>query len=132
MQRRAVLQVSLKVLSVLIVFGGLVRIVASRQTFQSFMIEELWVAHPYFIYIYRTLGAFIALIGITMFALSQDPIRYSRLLRLWSICFLFIGIAMFVAGLLLKMSLLHYAFDFVFCFVIAAILFSLGTQRVKD
>jgi hypothetical protein len=127
MQRKVVPQVLLKIFSVLIVFGGLIRLVASQQTFQSFMIEELWVSHPYFLYIYRILGAFVVLAGITMFVMSRNPVHYSRILKLWSLCFLFIGIVMFIAGFLLNMSFLHYAFDFIFCFVIAAVLFFLGT-----
>ena len=132
MHKKVAHQVLLKVISVLIVFGGLVRLVANRQTFQSFMIEELWVPHPYFIYVYRILGAFTVFTGITMFVTSHDPIRYVRVLRVWGFCFLFISIVMFIAGYSLHMSFLHYAFDFIFCFLIALVCFSFGTQRTHD
>jgi hypothetical protein len=125
-------QVVLKVLSIMIVIGGLVRLVANRQIFLSFMIEGLWVSHPYFIYIYRILGAFVVFTGITIYVISQDPVRYSRILRVWGFCFLFIGLVMLIAGYSLSMSFLHYAFDSIFCFFIAAAFFSFRTQRPQN
>lgn len=129
MHKEVAQQVLLKVFSVLIVFGGLVRLVANRQTFGSFMIEELWVSHPYFIYIYRILGAFVVFAGITMFVISMDPVSYRRILRVWGYCFLFISIVMLIAGYSLHMSFIHYAFDFIFCFFIAVVCFSFTKHR---
>ncbi len=130
MPKKVALQLVLKVISILLIIGGLVRLIATRQTFQSFMINELWVPQAYFIYIYRVLGAFVVFAGITMFVISQDPFRYSRVLQVWGVCFLFIGTVMFIAGYSLHMSLLHYAFDVIFCFIIAAVCFLSGKQRV--
>lgn len=130
MIKQRALQIGLKLISVLLILGGLVRLMATRPIFQSFMIDELWVSHPYFLYIYRVLGAFVVFTGVTMFVMSQEPARYVRLLRLWGICFLFIGIVMFIAGNMLHMSLLHYAFDFIFCFIVSGVCFLSGKQRI--
>jgi hypothetical protein len=127
--KKVVQQVMLKVFSVLIILGGLVRLVASRQTFQSSMIEELWMSHPYFIYTYRILGAFVIFTGITMFVISLDPVSYRRILMVCGYCFLFISIVMLIAGYSLHMSSMHYAFDFIFCFFIAVICFSFAKNR---
>jgi hypothetical protein len=99
-------------------FGGLMRLVANRITFQSFLIEELWVTHPYFIYIYRILGAFVVLVGVTLFIIASDPDRYAVILRAWGIGFLVICIIMFSAGWLVRLSIIHYLPDFSFCFVV--------------
>jgi hypothetical protein len=116
---------------VFMIFGGLVRLVANQQTFQSFMIGELWVSHPYFVYVYRVLGAFVILVGITLFLISQDPARYARILRLWGFCFLLVGCVMVVAGYLLRLSILHYAVDCIFTFILAALCLSLGTRTFR-
>jgi hypothetical protein len=125
---KRVTQVLLKVFSLFMIFGGLVRLVANEQTFQSFMIGELWTFHPYFIYIYRVLGAFVIFTGVTIFMISQDPLRYAGILRVCGLCFLLISCVMGVAGYVLGMSLLHYAIDSFFVFIIALICFSLGTK----
>ena len=130
MHNKVVLPVLLKICAVFIVFGGLVRLVATQQTFQSFMIDELWVSHPYFVYVYRVLGAFVILVGITLFLISQDPVRYARILRVWGICFLLVGCVMLVAGYFLKLSILHYSVDAIFVFIIAVLCLSLGTRTV--
>lgn len=97
------------------------RLVANRITFQSFLIEELWVTHPYFIYIYRILGAFVVLVGVTLFIIASDPDRYAVILRAWGIGFLVICIIMFSAGWLVRLSIIHYLPDFSFCFVVGSI-----------
>jgi len=119
-------RIILKVVSVLITLGGVVRLVAGRQTFQSFLIGELWVGHSYFVYVYRVLGAFVVFTGITMFCIAQNPSQYSSLLKVWGFCFLFVAMVMFLAGYFLHMSFIHYAFDFAFCVLIALLCFSFG------
>ncbi|KPK70438.1 hypothetical protein AMJ87_08785 [candidate division WOR_3 bacterium SM23_60] len=113
----------LKVISVLFICGGAIRLIANRATFQSFLIGQLWSSHPYSIYIYRVLGAFVVFVGISLFIAAGEPRRYAILLRAWSIGFTFIGIVMLVAGALLRLAIVHYAPDIVFCFVIAIALY---------
>jgi hypothetical protein len=133
MRNRSAQQAILKVLSILMLFGGFVRLVAGRQTFRSFMIEELWVPHPYFIYIYRVLGAFVIFTAVTLFVIARDPIRYAKILKVGGFFFAFVGLVMLIAGYSLHMSLLHYAFDFLFCFLIALLCFFFwGTHRTRN
>ena len=126
MQKKVAQQVALRILSILVIIGGLVRLVANAQTFQSFMIGELWISHPYFIYIYRMLGAFVVSTGVTMFIIAHDPVRYAIILKVWGFCFLFVAIIMFLVGYFLRMTFIHYAFDFTFCVLIALTCFSFG------
>ena len=128
MHKKLAQQAILQVFSVLIVLGGLVRLIANRQTFQSFTIEELWVAHPYFVYVYRVLGAFVVLVGVTTFVISRDLVRYAGILRVWGFCFLLVSCVMLLAGYFMRLSLLHYAIDLLFTFIIAVLCLSLGTR----
>ena len=105
------------------------RLVANRITFQSFLIEELWVSHPYFIYIYRVLGAFVLLAGVTLFIMASDPDRYSVIMKAWGIGFLVICIIMFSAGWLAHLSFMHYLPDFSFCFVVGLLCILLSRQH---
>ncbi|MDH4210899.1 MAG: hypothetical protein OEV79_05575 [candidate division WOR-3 bacterium] len=122
-------QLILKIISVLIMFGGGVRLFAERKIFESFLIDELWSSHPYFIYIYRVLGGFVVSAGVMLFTIARDPIRYEKSLQVSGFCFSFIACVMFLSGLLLKMSFLHYAFDFVFCLITAWVCFALYKQN---
>ena len=129
MHRKTTKQIALYVISVLVMFGGLMRLVANRITFLSFLIEELWVSHPYFVYIYRVLGAFVLLVGVTLFIIASDPERYALILRAWGIGFLVICIIMFSAGWLVRLSFIHYSPDFSFCFVVGILCILLSKQH---
>lgn len=123
--RRAIL----RFFSLLVIFGGLVRLIANRSTFQSFLIGELWTSHPYFIYIYRLLGAFVLLIGVTLFIIASDPEKYALVLRTWGISFFVIGVLMLFAGYFVRLSLVHYLPDFAFCFIVGFVCMVVGKRR---
>lgn len=129
MHRKTTEQIALYVISVLVMFGGLTRLVANRITFQSFLIEELWVSHAYFVYIYRILGAFVVLVGVTLFIIASDPDRYRMILRAWGIGFLVICVIMFSAGWLVRLSIIHYLPDFSFCFVVGLLCILLSKEH---
>lgn len=121
----------LKVISVLILIGGLVRLFAGRKIFESFLISELWSSHPYFIYVYRVLGSFVVFVGAMLFMIAHDSHRNAKLLAVCGYSFSFIACVMFLNGLFLKISFLHYAFDFSFCIIVACVCFSLSRQRMN-
>jgi hypothetical protein len=128
-KKKKTLQLILKVISVLTISGGAVRLIAGRNTFDSFLIGALWSYHPYFIYIYRVLGAFVIFAGFMLFMLANSPGRYRYLIGACGFCFSFIACVMLLSGLLLKMELLHYICDFVFCVIIAWVCFALHKQN---
>jgi hypothetical protein len=125
MNNNKALQLTLKVFSVFMIFGGTVRLFAGRTMFESFLIGELWSSHPYFIYIYRVLGAFVIFAGIVVFVIARAPLRYDQLLKACGLCFSVIACVMLLGGLLLRMSLLHYAFDVTFCVILTWLCFLL-------
>jgi hypothetical protein len=81
--------------------------------------SELWVEHSYFIYIYRVLGSFVILTGLVLFAISKNLEKYSGLRFILAIGFVIVGLVMMVTGILLKLPLIFYFPDFVFCFIVA-------------
>ena len=80
---------------------------------------DLWIDHPYFIYIYRVLGGFVILVGILLFTISKNLKLYSNLMSVFSIGFVIIGIVMLLTGILVALPPMFYVLDFVFCFLIA-------------
>lgn len=110
---------TLQTFSVLFIFGGIVRLFANRTIFKIFHMEELWADHRYFIYIYRVLGSFVILTGLILSAISKNLEKYSNLYFVLRIGFVFIGLVMLATGVLLKLPLIFYFTDFVFCFIVA-------------
>jgi hypothetical protein len=123
---------TLQIFSVLFIFGGIVRLFANRTIFSIFQMEELWVEHTYFIYIYRVLGSFVILIGLILFAISKNLEKYSNLCPVLTIGFVFIGLVMMVTGVLLKLPLIFYFTDFVFCFILAWFIHKMKAQRAQE
>ena len=135
MKGNRTLQFALRILSALTIFGGVVRLFAGRNTFESFAIGELWTSQPYFIYIYRVLGAFVIFLGIVLFVLANEPYRYRSVIRTFGLCFAFAACVMLLSGLFLKMAFLHYAFDLAFCMVVAVVCFAIqkcGADDIAD
>jgi len=118
----------LQIFSVLFIFGGIVRLFANRTIFNILHMEELWVEHAYFIYIYRVLGSFVILTGLILFVISKSLEKYSNLYFVLTIGFVLIGLVMLVTGVLLKLPLIFYFTDFVFCFIVA---WSMNAMRAK-
>ena len=132
MHKNIVRRAILRFFSLLVIFGGLMRLVANRSTFQSFLIGELWTSHPYFVYIYRMLGAFVLLIGVTLFIIASDLEKYALVLRTWGVSFFVIGVLMFFAGYFMRLSLVHYLPDFAFCFIVGFVCMVVGRSRGQD
>lgn len=101
------------------IFGGLVRLFATEVTFEIFGMKNLWVDHKYFIYIYRVLGSFVIFTGLLIFSVSRSIENYSNVLNTMKWGLIIIGTTMTIAGYYVRLPLLFYAPDFMFCFAIA-------------
>jgi hypothetical protein len=121
----------LQVLSILFIVGGIIRIIANRNLFAIFQMDDLWTDHLYFIYIYRVLGAFVIFTGLLLFAVSKNLKLYANLLPVLSAGFIIIGLVMLITGSLLQLPLMFYVMDFVFCFIVAWFLYDMSTQLNK-
>lgn len=59
------------------------------------------------------------LTGLILSAISKNLEKYSNLYFVLRIGFVFIGLVMLATGVLLKLPLIFYFTDFVFCFIVA-------------
>ena len=115
----------LQVLAILFIFGGIVRLLAGEFLFSLVGIQALWSDRPYFIYIYKVLGAFVVMTGFLLFSVSKNIILYRSLLRTLAGGFSFIGLTMLVSGFYVSLPLVYYIMDFLFCFLIAGLFFKM-------
>ena len=116
-------KIILQVLAVLFIFGGVVRLLVNQDTFEIFGMGNLWSGHPYFIYIYRVLGAFVMLTGLVLFSLSRNIQRHLEVLQMMLWGFLLVGIVMALAGYFSGIHPFFYIPDFVFCFFLAGLMY---------
>lgn len=115
-------RIILRTLAVLLILGGMTRLFADEIIFDFFGMKALWVNHPYFVYIYKVLGAFVILIGFLFFAVSNKIRRNLNVLKTLQWGFLFVGVVMGVAGYLSQLNLVFYAPDVFFCLVISILI----------
>jgi hypothetical protein len=117
-----VLKGVLRVVSVMLLLGGAVRLFAGRKLFGVFGMQALWTDHAYFNYVYKVLGAFVILAGLGLHTISRDPEKYSELSRVFSAGFALTGVVMLAAGVMVRLPVEFYVPDFIFCFALAAFL----------
>lgn len=107
-----------RVISLALIFGGLVRLIATESIFELFGMASLWTDHSYFKYIYKVLGAFVIFMGMLMFSISRDIEKYIGIFNTFKWGFVVIGLTMLITGYLVHLPLVYYAPDFIFCFTI--------------
>ena len=112
-------QIILRILAILFLIGGIVRLFVNKSVFDLFWMQDLWSDHSYFIYIYRVLGAFVVLTGLMLYAISKNLKTYAHIFPLLKWGFLVIGLAMLITGFQVQLHWIFYAFDFIFCFFLA-------------
>ena len=125
-------KVILQIISLMLVFGGLVRLFAGESTFEIFGMKNLWIDHKYFIYIYKVLGSFVILTGLLIFSISRSIENNLTVLNTMKWGLIIIGTTMTITGYYLRLSLLFFAPDFIFCFVIAFYIHTiLNSRKIK-
>ena len=116
----------------MLVFGGLVRLFAGEGTFEIVGIKNLWIDHKYFIYIYKVLGSFVILTGLLIFSISRSIENNLAVLNTMKWGLIIVGTTMTIAGYCVKLPLLFYAPDFIFCFAIAFYMHTiLNSRKIK-
>jgi len=113
----------IQILGVLMVMGGLIRVLANQNTFDLIYMGHLWSDHQYFIYIYKVLGAFVIFTGASFIKISTDIHKFQSLLKAWQYLFIMIGLIMIFAGFASGIHPVFFIPDFIFCFLIGALLF---------
>ena len=117
-----------RVLGIFLLFGGLVRIFAGRKLFEVAGIGSLWSDHAYFQYIYRSLGGFVLLTGLSFVAVSSRYHLNRKLIFAWAAGFIIIAAVMLFAGIKYDIPLLFTIPDILFCLATAVILLLTNTR----
>lgn len=107
--------------AVALILGGIVRILASKSLFLLFDIGDLWPDRSYSLYIYKVLGAFVVLVGIVLWILSRNPAHYRPVFKGLALGFLVVACVMVLSGFLLRLSVMHFLIDPVFCILLASL-----------
>ena len=110
-------------LFLLLMLGGIVRLLANESVFRIFAMEHLWSGDPFFVYVYKLLGVFVVWMGILLFVASRDTIRYRGTIR-GSILglFLFFIVSLWT-GLATGLGLQYFLVDSIFSLFLVALLY---------
>jgi hypothetical protein len=105
----------LRAVAVLFVAGGTVRMLANQAVFSLAGIGELWVDAPYFVYVYRVLGAFVVLTGLYLWSLAVEggAARHGVRAVEWGLGLA--AVVMLVTGWHTGLPARFYVVDVVFC-----------------
>ena len=115
--------------AIALMFGGSVRIVASRRLFSLFGIGDLWPESSYSLYIYKVLGAFVVLVGVVLWMLSRNLIHYRRVFKGLAVGFLLVASVMILTGFFLGLSAGHFIVDPIFCLLLASLFWWVGRRE---
>ena len=110
-------------ISLLFMLGGIVRLVANESVFRIFTMEHLWSGDPFFVYVYRLLGAFVVWMGILLFVASQDIIRYRGIIRGSILGLLLFFVVSLWTGLATGLGLQYFLVDSIFSLFLAVLLY---------
>jgi hypothetical protein len=111
-----------RALALLFILGGTARIIANQNMFAAFGISELWVDDPYFVYIYKVLGAFVILTGLVLWFLGAKPGTGSDSARPVKWGMIVIGFVMLGTGLSQGLAAKFYIVDVAFSWLVAILL----------
>ncbi len=119
----------LSVIGYAMIFGGLVRIFATRNLFELFGIGSLWSEHEYFQYIYSILGGFVLLTGIAFNIMARNISRYKRLMMAWALAFFILGLIMLVSGIINKIPAFYFLPDLTFSLLVSFLLIMISAKK---
>ena len=125
------IQKILKIIAILFLSGGIVRLFANEMIFRFAGIGSLWINDSFFIYIYKVLGAFVIFCGLILYAVAENIRKYLALLGMIKWGMLIIALTMLVTGIYVNLPLIFFAPDFSFCFIIALILYYIVKNKSR-
>lgn len=128
LESKMIIRRALLIISVLLIFGGIVRVFANKALFRMFSMEQLWVDHPFFIYIYKLLGVFVIWIGIIFYLCSKDLRKYKTMIRGSLIGLILFFIVSLLTGLLTGLELKFFLVDSVFAAFLAILFYFLQKE----
>ena len=113
----------LLIISLLFMLGGIVRLFANESIFGMFQMAHLWTGDPFFIYIYKLLGAFVLWVGVMLFVSSKDVIRYKGIIRGSILGLLLFFVVSLWTGLATGLGLQYFLVDSIFSLFLVVLLY---------
>ncbi|MFP4469581.1 MAG: hypothetical protein ACLFPE_02785 [Bacteroidales bacterium] len=127
----AFMPILIRIFSILMITGGVVRIFAGERLFVMCGIGHLWIGNAYGLYIYRVLGAFVIFAGATVYLAAGDLHRYRKMIRLWIFLLILTGVTMLISGISSRIFWIYTLPDYLFMFVLALLLFVAQRDVIK-
>lgn len=119
----------LRVLALLLIVGGAVRVVATSKFFAAFGMAHLWVDHVYFLYAYKVLGAFVILTGLVLWSLTGEDDASVAGLQAMKWGMIVVGAVMLATGYRTGLGAEFYLMDVIFSWLVAALLHREARRR---
>jgi hypothetical protein len=119
MRRNKVLLIT----SLILIFGGMVRLLANQSVFRIFGMEHLWFGESFALYNYRLLGVFVLWMGMVLFVCSRDVIRYRGIIRVSILGLMFFFVVSLLSGFAMGLDARFFLIDSIFSLILIALLF---------
>jgi hypothetical protein len=113
----------LLIISLLFMLGGMVRIFANEPLFRIFAMEHLWSGDPFFVYVYKLLGAFVLWVGVMLFVSSTDVVRYKGIIRGSILGLLLFFVVSLWTGLATGLGLQYFLVDSIFSLMLVLLFY---------
>jgi hypothetical protein len=113
----------LLIISLIMMLGGLVRLLANQSIFRIFGMDHLWFDEPFALYNYRLLGVFVLWMGLVLFVCSRDVIRYKGIIKVSILGLMFFFVVSLLSGFAAGLDARFFLVDSIFSLVLIALLF---------
>jgi hypothetical protein len=122
-ERKMNRKTGLLIISLVLMLGGIVRLVANQSIFRIFGMEQLWFEEPFALYNYRLLGVFVLWMGIVLFVCSRDVIRYRGIIRVSILGLVFFFVVSLLSGFATALDARFFLVDSIFSLILIALLY---------
>jgi hypothetical protein len=108
----------LLIISLILILGGIGRLVANEAIFRAFHMGQLWLNQPFAWYNYKLLGVFVLWMGLILLVCSRDVIRYRGIIRVSVLGLLLFLVISLVAGFVSGLEIQYFLVDSIFSLIL--------------
>ncbi len=108
----------LLIISLILMIGGIGRLVANEAIFRAFHMGQLWLSQPFAWYNYKLLGVLVLWLGIILFVCSRDVIRYRGVIRASILGLLLFLVVSLVTGFAAGLEIRYFLVDSIFSLIL--------------
>lgn len=107
-------EIVLKTFAYLLLVGGIIRIFATKSTYDTLRVGYFWVEDDYFKFINRIMGGLILLSAFLFFSVARDMVRFKYVLGAYSLGLLVMVVIIAFSGFMLNFPFYSYIADVIF------------------